>query len=54
MSNIPDDLIDIIKELVIIEDELNKDIKHEELEERLYEELPLPKNDDKKIVISLE
>jgi len=59
MSNIPDDLLDLIEELVIIEEEKNRRKKErEDYGERLYEELPLPseKKEDKpfKIEISLE
>ncbi len=55
MPNIPDDLLDIIEELVIIEEE--KETKYKDARERLYEELPLPEKKGEnpyKIEISLE
>lgn len=56
MSNIPDDLLDLIEELVIIEEKTKKE--REDYGERLYEELPLPRREEEtkphKIEISLE
>ena len=57
MSNIPDDLLDLVEELVIIEEEYDRKEKtREDNRERLYEELPLPERKElpRKVEISLE
>ena len=55
--HVPDDLTDLIKELVIVEEEKKrkKENQEKELYERLYEELPtIEKSKPIKIEISLE